>query len=77
MDSVIEEVLNNDTYTTNEEKVEAIKKGLAKLVIPKDKFNDVSQRLQKSEADYASLSTEYNDYKKSKMTEGQNIEKER
>ena len=77
MDSVIEEVLNNDTYTTNEEKVEAIKKGLAKLVIPKDKFNDVSQRLQKSEADYASLSTEYNDYKKSKMTEDEKKEAER
>lgn len=77
MDSVIEEVLNNDTYTTNEERVEAIKKGLAKLVIPKDKFNDVSQRLQKSEADYASLSTEYNDYKKSKMTEDEKKEAER
>lgn len=69
MNEVIENVLNDETYVTNEERVEAIKKGLATLVIPKDKYNDLSTRLKTSESNYSTLQTEFNDYKKSKMTE--------
>ncbi len=69
MNEVIENVLSDETYVTNEEKVEAIKKGLATLVIPKDKYNDLSTRLKTSESNYSTLQTEFNDYKKSKMTE--------
>ena len=69
MNEVIENVLSDETYVTNEEKVEAIKKGLATLVIPKDKYNDLSSRLKTSESNYSTLQTEFNDYKKSKMTE--------
>ena len=69
MNEVIENVLNDETYVTNEERVEAIKKGLATLVIPKDKYNDLSTRLKTSESNYSTLQIEFNDYKKSKMTE--------
>jgi len=69
MNEVIENVLSDETYVTNEERVEAIKKGLATLVIPKDKYNDLSTRLKTSESNYSTLQTEFNDYKKSKMTE--------
>lgn len=69
MNEVIENVLSDETYVTNEEKVEAIKKGLATLVIPKDKYNELSTRLKTSETNYSTLQNEYNDYKKSKMTE--------
>lgn len=68
MNEVIENVLNDEAYVTNEEKVEAIKKGLATLVIPKDKYNDLSTRLKTTESNYATLQTEFDDYKKSKMT---------
>ena len=69
MKEAIEQVLSNETYTTNEEKVDAISKELAKLVIPKDKYNELSNRLQKTESELATVKTEYDDYKKSKMTD--------
>ena len=69
MKEAIEQVLSNETYTTNEEKVDAISKELAKLVIPKDKYNELSNRLQKTESELASVRTQYDDYKKSKMTD--------
>ena len=77
MKEAIEQVLSNETYTTNEEKVDAITKELAKLVIPKDKYNELSNRLQKTEGDLTSLKTEYDDFKKSKMTEDEKKEAEK
>ena len=74
MDEVISSVLSNETLTTNEERVEAIKKGLATVVIPKDKFNAQSTKLQNTEGELASLKIEYEDYKKSKMTEDEKKE---
>lgn len=76
MKEAIEQVLSNETYTTNEERVEALSKELATLVIPKDKFNEQASRLKKTESELsssqASLSTlqsEFDEFKKSKMTE--------
>lgn len=69
MKEAIEQVLSNDTYTTNEERVDALSKELAKIVIPKDKYNDLSNRLKNTENEYSSLQTEYDDFKKSKMTD--------
>ena len=69
MNDVIENVLNDETLTTNEERVDAIKKGLATLVIPKDKYNDLSAKLKTTESNYSTLSNEYEEFKKSKMTE--------
>lgn len=69
MDEAILQVLSDETYTTNEERMEAIKKGIATLVIPKDKFNDLSKRLKTTESEYSTLQNEYEDFKKSKMTD--------
>lgn len=77
MNEVIESVLSDETYTTNEERVEAIKKGLAPLVIPKDKYNDVSNRLKTTESNFATLQTEYDAFKLSKMSDDERIEAER
>ena len=76
MKEAIEQVLSNEAYATNEERVEALSKELATLVIPKDKFNEQASRLKKTESELSSvqtnlsnLQTEYDDFKKSKMTE--------
>lgn len=76
MKEAIEKVLSDETYTTNEEKVNAITKELGTLVIPKDKFNDLSTRLKNTETEYSTLKTEYDDFKKSKMTEDEKKEEE-
>lgn len=69
MNEVIESVLSDETYTTNEERAEAIRKGLATLVIPKDKYNDLNTKLKTTESNYTTLKTEFEDFKKSKMTD--------
>ena len=76
MEEAIQQVLSNEAYTTDEEKVDAIKKELGKLVIPKDKYNSLSDRLKNTESEYEALRTEYNDYKKSKMTDDEKRESE-
>ena len=77
MEEAIQQVLSNEAYTTDEERVDAIKKELAKLVIPKDKYNDLSVRLKNTESEKASLQAEYDEYKKSKMTDDEKRENER
>lgn len=77
MEEAIQQVLSNEAYTTDEERVDAIKKELAKLVIPKDKYNDLSIRLKNTESEKASLQAEYDDFKKSKMTDDEKRESER
>lgn len=76
MKEEIEKVLNDETLTTNSEKVDAIAKSLATLVIPKDKYNDLSTKLKTVESNYTTLSTEYDDFKKSKMTDDEKREAE-
>lgn len=76
MNEVIENVLSDETYTTNEERAEAIRKGLATLVIPKDKYNDLNTKLRTTESNYANLQTEFDDFKKSKMTDDEKREAE-
>ncbi len=65
----IEKVLSDETLTTTEEKVDAIAKSLATLVIPKDKYNDLNAKYKTMESNYNTVSTEYEDFKKSKMTD--------
>lgn len=77
MNEVIENVLSDETYTTNEERVEAIKKGLATLVIPKDKYNDLNAKLKNTENKISALQTEYDEFKQSKMTADEKAEAER
>lgn len=57
MNEAIMEVLNNETFETNESRAEALRKALATLVVPKDKFNDLSKRLQNVEAERTVLQT--------------------
>ena len=76
MNEVIEKVLSDETYTTNEERVKAIKEGLATLVIPKDKYNDLSAKLKTTESNYSTLQSEYDDFKKSKMTDDEKRQEE-
>ena len=75
MNEVLLEVLNNETYTTNEERAKAIQTALATLVIPKDKFNEQSKRLQNVEAEKndlqaknKELDNKYNDLRKQNMS---------
>lgn len=77
MNEVIESILNDETYVTNEEKAEALKKNLATVVIPKDKYNDLSNKLKNTETNYSILSSEYEEFKKSKMTDEEKAESER
>lgn len=77
MNEVIENVLSDETYTTNEERVEAIKKGLATLVIPKDKYNDLNTKLKNAENKVSAIQTEYDEFKQSKMTADEKAEAER
>lgn len=77
MNEVIESILNDETYVTNEEKAEALKKNLATVVIPKEKYNDLSNKLKNTETNYSILSSEYEEFKKSKMTDEEKAESER
>ena len=77
MNEAIESVLNSEEYTTNEERAEALKKVLATLVIPKDKFNDVSNRLKTTEAQLLTTQSDFDAFKQSKMTDDEKIEAER
>lgn len=61
MNEAIMEVLNNKSLDTNESRAEALKKALATLVVPKDKFNDLSKRLQNVEAEKNVLQTNNSD----------------
>lgn len=76
MKEEIEKVLSDETLTTNEERVDAIAKSLATLVIPKDKYNDLNTKYKAVESNYNTLSTEYDDFKKSKMTDDEKREAE-
>ena len=69
MNEVIESVLNDETLTTNEERVEALKKELSKIVIPKTNYNDLNEKLKSTKLDLQNKETELEDFKKSKMTE--------
>lgn len=69
MKEEIEAVLANEELTTDEERVDAITKALGPLVIPKDKYNDLNAKYKAMESSYNSLNTEFDDFKKSKMTD--------
>ena len=71
-------ILGNEELKSNEEKVDAINKLLAESTIPKDKYNDTSAKLKEAEERLTSMSNEFEEFKKSKMTdeEKKNAEKE-
>ena len=71
-------ILGNEELKTDEERVNAINKLLAENTIPKDKFNDTSAKLREAEEKLSSMTTAFEDFKKSKMTdeEKKNAERE-
>ena len=71
-------ILGNEELKSDEERVNAINKLLAESTIPKDKFNDTSAKLREAEEKIASITNDFEEFKKSKMTdeEKKNAEKE-
>ena len=71
-------ILGNEELKSNEEKVDAINKLLAESTIPKDKFNDTSAKLKEAEEKLTSMANDFEEFKKSKMTdeEKKNAERE-
>lgn len=71
-------ILGNEELKSNEEKVDAINKLLAESTIPKDKFNDTSAKLKEAEEKLNSMTNDFEEFKKSKMTdeEKKNAERE-
>jgi len=71
-------ILANEELKSNEDKVDAINKLLAESTIPKDKFNDTSAKLREAEEKLTSMSNDFEEFKKSKMTdeEKKNAERE-
>ena len=71
-------ILGNEELKSNEEKVDAINKLIAESTIPKDKFNDTSAKLKEAEEKLTSMSNDFEEFKKSKMTdeEKKNAERE-
>ena len=83
MNEAILKVLSDETLETNESKADAIKKALATITIPKEKFNDLSQRLQNVEAEKNNLITtnselesKYNELRTKNMTEDEKAKEE-
>lgn len=83
MNEAILKVLSDETLDTNESKADAIKKALATITIPKEKFNDLSQRLQNVEAEKNNLITtnselesKYNELRTKNMTEDEKAKEE-
>lgn len=75
MNEAILKVLNDETLETNESKADALKKALATITIPKERFNDLSQRLQNVEAEKnnlqssnTELQTKYDELRTKNMT---------
>lgn len=71
-------ILGNEELKSDEERVNAINKLLAESTIPKDKFNDTSAKLKEAEEKLSSMANEFEEFKKSKMTdeEKKNAERE-
>lgn len=71
-------ILGNEELKSDEERVNAINKLLAESTIPKDKFNETSSKLKEAEDKIASITSDFEEFKKSKMTdeEKKNAEKE-
>ena len=71
-------ILGNEELKTDEDKVNAINKLLAESTIPKDKFNDTSAKLKEAEEKINSITNDFEEFIKSKMTdeEKKNAEKE-
>ena len=71
-------ILDNAELGSSGDKADAINKLLAELTIPKDKYNELNDKLKNVNDQLNSKTTEFDEYKKSKMTdeEKKNAERE-
>lgn len=71
-------ILDNAEFGSSGDKADAINKLLAEVTIPKDKYNELNEKLKTANDQLNSKTTEFDEYKKSKMTdeEKKNAEKE-
>lgn len=69
MKEKITEILNDETLETTEDKVEKLAKELALLVIPKDKYNKLSERVENLETEKAEIQKKYDALEKQNMTD--------
>lgn len=68
MKEKISEVLNDETLETIESKVDKLAKELALLVVPKDKYNKLSERVNNLESEKAELQTKYDALEEQNLT---------
>ena len=76
MKEKITEILNDETLETVEDKVEKLSKELALLVVPKDKYNTLSDRVKNLESEKKSVQDELDALKEQNMTDEQKRQKE-
>ena len=76
MKEKITEILNDETIETTEEKIEKLSKELALLVIPKDKYNDLSTRVKNLENEKKEIQEKYDALEKQNMTDEERKAKE-
>lgn len=69
MKEKITEILNDETIETTEDRVEKLAKELALLVIPKDKYNKLSERVENLEIEKKEIQKKYDDLEKQNMTD--------
>ena len=77
MTEEITKILNDESYTTTEERTSAITSALAKLVIPKDKYNDLSSKLKTTESSLQEMQTKVEDLERAKMSDSEKLEDDR
>lgn len=68
MKEKITEILNDDTIDNIDERVDRIAKEIALLTVPKDKYNNMSDRVKKIETEKSELQSKYDELEKKHMT---------
>lgn len=68
MKEEIKNILNDEAITEIEDKVNAIAKVIPMYTVPKDKYNNLSERLQNIETEKATLENDYKELQKQNMT---------
>lgn len=76
MKEKITEILNDETIETTDERIEKLSKELALLVIPKDKYNDLSARVKNLENEKKEIQDKYDALEKQNMTDEERKAKE-
>ena len=76
MKEKIETILNNEEIETTTEKVDLIAKEIAKLTVPKDKYNKMSERVQTLESEKEEIQDELDEIKNKSLTDDQKQNKE-